>query len=102
MEHDTRTRIMASYLAYPQKKRPSISSVTLLGEASARFEESWRDPQARLFILGGKEFISALSTEVQRVFGCSITLNQLLDEYTSDEVSEEISGLLNNIAEFLS
>ena len=87
---------------YRRKKMPSISQATILAEETEKFEFEWRDLDYRIAVVPGKEFLSELCATFQKQYATSITINQIVDEMTEDEIALELSEKLHALHQFLS
>ncbi|MCO0638202.1 hypothetical protein M8745_19900, partial [Lutimaribacter sp. EGI FJ00014] len=91
----------ANYLSFHREVDRRTAEPTHLERANQRFEAYWRDLESRLSIVPGKEFIAVLSTELQRDFGSSITINQIIDEMEPADIPADLTGKLESMAAFL-
>lgn len=92
---------LAHYLTYHRGVDKKTSESTHLERAAERFESKWKTTAGRMSIVPGKEFIAVLSTELQRDFGCSITINQIVDEMRREDISDELQSMIRSMAVFL-
>lgn len=92
---------LAHYLAHHRGMDKRTSESTHLERGNARFEAQWKAVEGRLAIVPGKEFIAVLSTELQRDFGTTLTINQILDEMHRDDVPIDLQDRLRSMAAFL-
>jgi len=56
--------------------------------------------ETRLGLIGGKDFIAALSTWCQRTHGFSISIFTLLSDAKPEDISSELKSILVSLDEF--
>ncbi|MER9290872.1 AAA family ATPase [Mesorhizobium sp. M0510] len=91
---------LAHYLAHHREVQRRIADSTHLEHASQRFDAYWADIDTRFSILPGKEFIAVLSTTLQKDYGTSITIIQIIDEMEQKDVPDDLVHRLSSMAKF--
>jgi hypothetical protein len=92
---------LAHYLAHHREVDRRTAEPTHLQRGNARFEGYWQTIEGKLAVVPGKEFVAVLSTELQRDFGATITINQIVDEMEPNEVPADLADRLRSMAQFL-
>ena len=98
---DCQAHQLAHYLSYHQGANKDLDASTHLAKASEIFEAAWRDMKTRLSIIPGKNYISVLSARLQKDYGVSITINQILDEFEAADIPIDLADRLEAMATFL-
>ncbi|MGQ2901817.1 ATP-dependent nuclease [Neoaquamicrobium sediminum] len=92
---------LAQYLSHHREVDRHTAEPTHLERANTRFEANWETIEGRLAIIPGKEFIAVLSAELQRDFGTTITIHQIIDEMQAHDVPADLVKRLHSMADFL-
>lgn len=88
------------YLTFHRPRQRDLDEATHLARAMMRFNQMWDDIESRLKIIPGKDYISTLSTRLQRDYGTSVTIHQIIDEMAAAEVDPDLVSKLNSLATF--
>lgn len=99
-EADCRAQRCALYLAHAKATRKGVDDATALKEANEEFNTLWGSLEGRLKVVGGKEYVSSLSAFLQKDYGTSLTIPQLIEEITADEIDPELGEKLSDMANF--
>ena len=99
-KEEVRSQRIGSYVTYHTTKSKNIDIATHLYTANAEFDGNWANIEGRFSLVGGKSFISTLSSYFQREFQTSITIHQLIDEMHSDEIDSELVEKMRSLGEF--
>ncbi|TPL09507.1 hypothetical protein FJ938_06815 [Mesorhizobium sp. B2-4-14] len=91
---------LAHYLAHHREVDRRTTDSTHLERASERFEAYWADIDKRFSIIPGKEFIAVLSAGLQRDYGVSLTINQIVDEMGQNDVPPDLVDRLSSMTAF--
>ncbi|TPK86655.1 ATP-binding protein [Mesorhizobium sp. B2-4-13] len=91
---------LAHYLAHHREVDRRTTDSTHLERASERFEAYWADIDKRFSIIPGKEFIAVLSAGLQRDYGVSLTINQIVDEMGQSDVPPDLVDRLSSMTAF--
>lgn len=97
---ECRAQLTANYLSFHSARDKSTDSTTHIHRTMEYFDTKWNNIEDRIKILPGKQFISTLSALTQRDFKFSITINQMIDEMNSDEVSDDMKLKLESLRDF--
>lgn len=90
----------ALYLSYHRQRRREVDEATHIAEAMSRFNQRWQQLDTRLQMIPGKDFISTLSTRMQRDFGSSLTIHQIIEEMNANDVDHELRDKLQSLSDF--
>ena len=101
MRIDTQSHLLGAASNYARKKNREADASTVNKEELKKFEVIWSTLEGRLSVVGGKDFISALSSTTQKKYGFSITVNQLIAEMRQVEVAKELKDILAEFEVFL-
>lgn len=97
---DCRAHFATDHLRYHKPILKGVDDSQHIKEAMARLDRRWSNLEQRLMIVPGKEFIAAISGTLQRDHGVSLTIHQILDEMTAEEVDGELVSQLQSLATF--
>lgn len=101
MRVDTQSRLGGAAMIYARRANRDSDPSTVYREALKKFELIWSTIEGRLSLVGGKDFISSLSSSTQSKFGCSITIYQLISEMRANEVAHELRDIISEFDMFL-
>jgi predicted ATP-dependent endonuclease of OLD family len=87
--YDTGSQIVAERNRHFQEIRSPIDQSTIMKETSLEVEQRWKNVELRLAMLPGKEFISQLSSRLQKRKGFSVTPNMLIDGLRKEEIGAD-------------
>jgi hypothetical protein len=97
-----RTYVLAHYLEngrrFARANSPSLSDATVSERVLTEFDPAWCD--SRLELVPGKEALSFINQHVQAEYGVALTATAVLDTMRRDEVPEEMSELIGELAKF--
>jgi hypothetical protein len=65
-----------------------------------QLEASWRDPERRLRMIGGKDAFSRVSKDIQEEFGISITSAAVIDAMRVDDIPADMLALVRALDAF--
>lgn len=99
-KHDTLSQLAANQIRYLRSIGSPKDDATIMKEVSISHHATWSSLDKRLHILGGKEFLAALSSELQKEKGFSITLNMLVDRLADHEVGDDLKSIVVSLEEF--
>ncbi|WP_421762514.1 ATP-dependent nuclease [Devosia sp.] len=88
------------FLSYHKPLRKDLDDATHLSIAMTRFNQLWDNLDTRFRIVPGKDYIATLSTRLQKEFGASVTIHQIIDEMAASDVDSELVGKLSSLAAF--
>jgi energy-coupling factor transporter ATP-binding protein EcfA2 len=93
---------LSQYIAKRQEYLSSsnVDSATINNETLQWFENKWSDIETRMEIVPGKEVLRDFRSEIQRIYGVSITDNKIIDEFKKNEIPNDILLLLEVLEEF--
>jgi hypothetical protein len=96
--------VMAQYLDSRKRFERSISSgrsdATIHEAVLVELEELWKDKEARLAVIPGKDALSALNYHLQEKYGVNGTAAAIIDAMTVKDIPIEMKGLIQEIAAF--
>ncbi len=101
MHEDCRAQIIKHYVDFHEKRQKDIDRFTHLKNALAKFDTDWSCVARRLEMLCGKDFIVNLNRKLQETYKCSITVNQMLEEISSEKELGDIAQKLRDLSAFL-
>ena len=99
--HDVHAQITSNTMRHERSRGSKKDDSQIIMEANKRFEYAWADLPRRLRIVPGKQFIADVSTELQKAYGTTVTLNMIIDEFRSDELDPEMVMTLGRIDGFV-
>jgi hypothetical protein len=67
---------------------------------TTKFEKDWKDVNRRLGMLAGKDFVSQLSSRLQKRKGFSITTNMLIDSLPKEEIASDLARVIMELEKF--
>lgn len=73
---------------------------TITQQSLEWFESKWNDIETRMEIVHGKDVLAALRTEVKERYSVSLTDNQIIEEFTSEEIPADLRLLLLRLEDF--
>ncbi len=79
---------------------PSAAEARVNEMALDAFEKLWKDPLARLNLIGGKEALAAVNNHSQKEYGVSVSATVIIDAMRKDEVPTEMADLISLLTEF--
>ncbi|KTD63577.1 hypothetical protein Lsan_1010 [Legionella santicrucis] len=98
--------LTAQYLEFNERFARSNSTgqhkSTINEQTLNEFESRWGSPLTRLEIIPGKEALSVLNQDIQKVCGLSLTPTAIIEAMHVDEVPEEMHSLIKHLLEFSS
>jgi len=97
-----RPDIQAQYIAKRQEhlSKSGQDPATVTKETLQWFDGEWADLENRLSILHGKRTIRLLRDMVQQEYSVNLTDFQIIDEFTAEEVPEDMQQLIERICEY--
>lgn len=103
---EKKSYVTAQYLAnrrrYERSNSPSRSETEIAEDALKEFESCWKDLDARLQVIPGKEALAALNQTLQNQYGVSITATAILDAMRSGEIPNEMRDIITDVSKFAS
>ncbi len=100
LHNDVRAHIVGDYIRHHKRKESRLNEATLISRAMSVFEPAWADRVRRFSLVGGKDFLSILSTRLTNEVGKSITMAQIVQEMTVSEIPKELINLIGSIEDF--
>jgi len=97
---DVRANTLGDYIRFHKRKHPNLNETTLVASAMAEFEPAWAERPRRFELVGGKEFLSALSHRLHSEVGRSITLAQIVQEMHVAELPKDLVQIIESIESF--
>lgn len=97
---DVHAQIVANTLTYERRinsRQDDSQTVRLCSEA---FDVKWNDLESRFSIIPGKQYISDLSSDLQKTYGTTITENMIFEELRASEFAPELVTVLQTIEDF--
>ncbi|MBI2429311.1 MAG: AAA family ATPase [Ignavibacteriales bacterium] len=97
-----RGKILAQYIAkrLAYLKNTGTDNSTITTETIRRFDERWGEMRTRIEIVPGKVVLSALRTNIQELYGVSLTDYKIIDEFSLDEIPNDLLTLISNLESF--
>ena len=90
----------AEHLRHHKDRNKGVDEFTHLKEAMTCIDSAWKSLDGRLRIVPGKQFLASLSSQLQRDFGVSITIHQIVDDLAADEIDVELAEQLGSLSKF--
>jgi energy-coupling factor transporter ATP-binding protein EcfA2 len=84
------------YFEHRTSRDPSV----VADEAIARLDAEWSDMGRRLKVVPGKEVLSGLNRELEKLFGISITSTQIIKNMLPEEIPIELRRILQDLNDF--
>jgi hypothetical protein len=78
----------------------SVDTSTTSREAIEEFEALWSDLNNRMSIVPGKTTLRALRDAIQADYGVNLTDIQIIDEFETGEISDDLKQLINQLESF--
>jgi len=100
MHNDVRSAIVGDYMRHHKKIKPHLSDATLVSRAMLVFEPAWAIRDRRYELVGGKDFIAALSSKLYKVTGTSVSLVQLIQEMYVSEIPGDLIDVIHSMETF--
>jgi energy-coupling factor transporter ATP-binding protein EcfA2 len=95
---DAQSQYIAKRLSY--KMGSSVDTSTTSREAIEEFEALWSDLNNRMSIVPGKTTLRALRDAIQADYGVNLTDIQIIDEFETGEISDDLKQLINQLESF--
>ena len=100
LHNDVRANIVGDYMRHHKKQESRLSDTTLVQRAMAVFEPQWAIRERKLDLVGGKDFLTALSRQFHQEVGASLTLAQIVSEMRPSEVPRDLVEIIDSIETF--
>ena len=100
MHDEVRAAIVGDHIRYHKKIKTHLSDATLVSRAMSVFEPAWAVRHLRYELVGGKDFIAALSSKLYQKIGVSVTLVQLIQEMHMSELPSDLICIINSMESF--
>jgi predicted ATPase len=100
LKHDTFGQIVGHKIKYLHSIGHPKDAATISKEISIEFQTLWLDLDKRLQIISGKDFISALSTTLQKKKGFSLTTTMIVDALSPDEIAQDLKDTILELDKF--
>lgn len=99
-----RADIQSQYIARRQEylAKSGQDGATVTKETLQWFDGEWAELDRRLSIVHGKRTIRLLRDKVQQEYSVNLTDFQIIDEFTAEEVSDDMRQLIDGICEYSS
>lgn len=98
--HNVQGQITGNALAYERSIGSKSDTGIIAAGCSREFDEKWQSLEGRFQIIAGKQFISDLSSELQKQFSLSMTESMILDEMKRVDIDPELNEVLSYIDAF--
>ena len=99
-KHDVQGQLTGNTLAYERRIASKRDNGEVAATCSREFEKQWESLEGRFKVVGGKQFISDLSGEMQKRFLLSLTENMILDDIKKSDFDQNFLDTLAYIDDF--
>ena len=102
LSHNLKISAQSQYIAkrLDYNKNKHLDSSTISQKAIEEFESIWTDLNTRMHIVPGKNVLRSLRDKVQSDYGVNLTDVQIIDNFTTDEIPEDLKQLIVNLDNF--
>lgn len=88
--------IQSQYLAkrseFLRKRKKDVATIN--AETIRDFNKKWSDISVRISIVPGKDTLRELRSEVERIYGVTLTDIRIIDEFNVEEIPEDLMSLI--------
>lgn len=99
-KHDSSSQIIGHQIKYFQEIRRRIDPATVSKDAAVKFDRNWKNIDRRLTMLAGKDFISQLSSRLQKLKGFSLTTIMLIVAMPKEEIGSDLIDIIHALNKF--
>jgi AAA15 family ATPase/GTPase len=99
-KHKTLAQLQSHRYKYEKSISPKIDESIITEKILEEFDLIWESLEKRLKILPGKEFISSLNIRLQENYKVTITVNNIINALTKNNVPDELKALVELIDNF--
>ena len=92
--------MLAEERRFHRSHAPSVHEADVSQKAIEQFEVRWAKPLERLNMIPGKDALSAVNKHAQEAYSVSVTPMAIIDAMMSDEIPDEMRGLVEKLVEF--
>lgn len=96
----TQAQIQSHRFEFDKSSNPHLDKATVIEKILSDFDKEWTTLEKRLKIIPGKDFLAALNTYLQKEHKVTITTTNIINAFKRNNVSEELSSLIDNIELF--
>jgi hypothetical protein len=89
------TRARRQFLKPSRRDESTIDEETIDG-----FDAKWKALSSRLYVVDGKEILSALREEIQNRYSVTLTTTRIIDEFRVDEIPESLQTVVAGLEKF--
>lgn len=93
----TQSQCLTKYVDFGGQARPEVDRATLSAEALERFRVRWETLETRLDMVPGKDVLRGLNSALRREGYKAVTIPQLANQMTADDVPPEMTTLLRQL-----
>lgn len=102
MKADVFAQIVSRRVTYLTKNDRGMDQATATKQALAELDASWASLDGRLALVSGKSMIALLSGVLQKEYGVSLTILQIIAEMKRDEVPTDLVRIMHEFEGHLS
>ena len=100
MRHKVEAQYLERRKPYEKQRRRHVAEETITEHLMEEYDHCWGDIEKRLRMVPGKETLGALNAYLQDTCGITISPTLIVDSFNSDEIDEEMTGLIALIDDF--
>ncbi|MDG0809115.1 hypothetical protein [Cohnella rhizosphaerae] len=95
-------KIQAQYVTRRSEylNNTKYDGATISEETIELFEEKWKELGSRMNIVPGKDVLSSLRSEIQKIYSVNLTDFKIIEEFTPTDIPEDLRGLLFRLDKF--
>jgi hypothetical protein len=101
---DRRNYVVAQTLANHRRfgriQSPGTDETVVSEAALADFESAWQNLAGQLCVIPGKDALSAVNQELQKLYAISVTPTAIIDSMTANEIPGDLRSLIEALAKF--
>jgi hypothetical protein len=96
------SQVLTAYRHFARVNSPGTHEAQISEIALDAFENIWRDYDARLGVIPGKDALSAVNKHAQNAYGVSVTATAIIDAMRVNEIPTEMVKLVKLLVDFSS
>ena len=100
LKHEVNAQNLARRAEYAKEKTPGTDVATITAAELEKFEDLWEDLATRLCLVPGKIVFSKLNSYLQESYDIAVSLANVANSMTIDEIPMEIKDLIASLDKF--
>ena len=100
IKHDVQAQFLKRQHPFAKSLNRALDDATITSQLLATFDSRWKDLNARLEMVPGREVLARVNSHLQKTYGVTITANLIIECMTETEIPEEIKAMISRLNEF--